>query len=1153
MSTDVDPNAEPAKLNPDNGLDPNQHDPLEDGNWLDRKVNKHWETVFNASAIADAFLTTALTGSLGTGLLVYAAYKLTAHLLKRWDVNIAKLFYDPLGLFGGSAFNSTRYFHYFNQYSQERSEWLPDPINTYAAVAVAQNQEVGSYVVNAIQQGKGNNLKRYYQYSTLRFGNRNWQWRLDRAKDVDRTILKINNNLLMATTPMPKRFEIVHQDNEYVEYGTSYLAWIKNSYGLDQFHTEYQGKHYDILQPPVKQTDGSFAIAEADDGSKLTVNSIPIKPSKGIIWWTNSQAPKNLQVEKDYITEDLTIEKLPPNYPNDQKDIGKLVWVDEDYRWTNPYDTKADEGKDPNTSNTSNTTLSGGLLYSKFVTLDRIYEETKIIHYGFGLTREKKITHYVFKVTVVVSYVGYDTENFFYIEQDGTNNNQEVANLYNVPPVKPKIKPVIASNTSRVFKFYPYIPIREWTKGRHADYHDFPIVPSKFTQAVKTINDLTSEDDAENTEANVDKNKKVTKKHNRDELKKKTKDGKTLKSLQRKLSHGLASKRKVKYRQLWHMKKPMSNSTIHRHVEQMAKLLNTDIDYESVNFTSSEYYDRDIYDGGHYVSQLLMPAVNFASNNKETHRYLYSFFNRLYNLYGKEEQVKNWYATVQSATSLSDIAINKLEWVNDSTMDYGGMSWLFINKFKMTGNVRKLKRNHRYYDVLRGKPVSISSIKDLQSIVEPLHELAEDKHYKSKNGIEYCIGGQGYDGDGIYENGNSVYEAFRNYDYTFIARQSGENEISVIAIAGLSFTTKLSELTRWCRAFHDLGLHYERNKQKYIDKNANPNSTDEIHRRESKKHNHYNVISHWGIIPLDYHSLCRIGGTELERFAERAILHYGFVKSEQKGKRKGLKPVMIVAQIIIFIISVILALPSGGSSLTLNAVAQAVVQAAVVALIVNLAIRFVIMPLLKLLGIKGLIALIIIIAIMIAASMLGGNPPDTQSVLPYASEVGKQTATQIANQVASETASFTMESLKQMVSNAISEALKQTLTTGFGLASTFSQAAIQGMNKYNQQEMASIQNAMQAEQEAFNQASNELQEKQEEIVNHIANFDVKEVLSGLRTRFKMYNPDAFINSNTMPDEYSASYAYLENFFQMKLNLDPETFDPVRSLDFSFNS
>ena len=1132
VDTDVNPDAKPIELNKDSGLDPNQHGPLKGGTFLEKLVNKNVDKVLKLSSVVDTVVASALIGA-AAGIAVAGAYQLLRHIIGRWDINVFKLFTDPFGLFGGSVARSTRYFHYFTQFSLEQSDYLPDPINTYAASAVAQNENIGSFIINAIQHGKGNNLKRYYQYSTVRFGNRNWDWRLDRAADVDRSRLRLNTSILRAVTSMPQRFEILHQDLDFVPYGASYLQWVQDTYGLDEFHKTYNGKTYEVLQPPV-QKDDKWAIAQNEDGEFLLVDSIPVKPSKGLTYWTNSKPPQNLQIEENYAIETLNEKDVPALYPTSPDDLNLRRWVDEDYRWTNPYSSKADETKE---KNNDSHLLTGALVYSKFVYLTNIDES------------DKNNKRYTYRVMIVVSYIGYDIEKFFYVDEEDNTNNPDISSLFKDEKAKSPLKPVLASNTSNIFKFYPYIPLREWSKGRHEKTYDLPIVPKKFTDAVKTLNEITKEDELENREPNVDKNKKRVSKHKREESKK-TKNNETAKTISRKIQRGLASKRKVTVKELIKMKKPMSNSALKRHINQMAKLLNIDFEYEAANFTASNYYEGDHYKGGRYNSQLLMPAVNFATNNKESHRYLYSFFNRIYTLYGKEEQVKNWYATVQQAKSLSEIQVNKLEWVNQSTMDYGGMSWLFMNKFKIKGNVRRIRRNHRYYDILRGRPVSINTIEELQALIEPIRELARDKHYKSKNGVEYCIGGESFDGNGIFENGKSVSEVFRNFDYTFIAKQTAPTELTVLAIAGLSFTTKLSEQTRWCRAFHDLGMHYERNRLKYKEGEANPNVSDEISRKESKKHYHYNVISHWGILPLDYRTLCRMGGTELERFAQRSLLHYGFIQSEQKGKRKGLKPVMTVAQIVLFVVSVILALPTGGASISINVATQAFVQAVVTAVIVNLAVKHVLVPLLKAIGITGIIAMIIIITATIAASMLGGSPADSQSVLPYASEVGKQTATQVSTQLVQQT---TQQTLTETIKQSVIQGITESFNTGFKIASTLIKAGNEALNEINQDTLNSIQQQAEQEQRNYNKAATSLREQQEELSKYAPQFDVKEVMSNLRLRYKMYQPDSFLIANSMPDEYSASYAYLENFIAMKLDLNPETFDPVRSLDFSFNT
>ena len=114
-------------------------------------------------------------------------------------------------------------------------------------------------------------------------------------------------------------------------------------------------------------------------------------------------------------------------------------------------------------------------------------------------------------------------------------------------------------------------------------------------------------------------------------------------------------------------------------------------------------------------------------------------------------------------------------------------------------------------------------------------------------------------------------------------------------------------------------------------------------------------------------------------------------------------------------------------------------------------------------------------------------------------------------------------------------------------------AGNEALNEINQDTLNNIQQQAEQEQRNYNKAATSLREQQEELSKYAPKFDVKEVMSNLRLRYKMYQPDSFLIANSMPDEYSASYAYLENFIAMKLDLNPETFDPVRSLDFSFNT
>ena len=85
----------------------------------------------------------------------------------------------------------------------------------------------------------------------------------------------------------------------------------------------------------------------------------------------------------------------------------------------------------------------------------------------------------------------------------------------------------------------------------------------------------------------------------------------------------------------------------------------------------------------------------------------------------------------------------------------------------------------------------------------------------------------------------------------------------------------------------------------------------------------------------------------------------------------------------------------------------------------------------------------------------------------------------------------------------------------------------------------------------YENAQRQLNELKETVRN--VSYDVKAVLEAQRLRFRMYDPSAFLSSNTIPDTYSSSFEYLSNLYDLKLNVDPATTDVAMTPDFSFNN
>lgn len=1086
-----------------------------------------------------------LIDALGGGILLKFWNRLGLH------ISLANLF-DPLGIFhfitgAGSWFRSTRYFYYYSQYAEEvNGSYLPDPIQTYAASAVAQNADISSSVINAIQQGTGNKLKIYYQYAKLRYGNRYWNWTLSSKNANAIRGLIINNNTISNIVSVPKYYQVIQTDSSYEFGGAHYLWWVQQTYGLDEFNKIYQGIRYDVVKPE-ELPDGKWAIAIEDvpenedrEPNKLIVDSIPMGKSIGFTYWTNNGTGiTELDREDNLHKEELKLTDIPLEYPTT---IGSKKLVEVKTFWRNPYeqssDNLMDEGSSPEI--TQEEYLSFQVTYHKYATLLETKDTPERLN--------------VYQIGWVVSAIPLNQEHFVWVlEDDITTNSQNYLNkLLDVKrniQNNPIIEPELHSNNSKLIKMYPHIPLLEWKQGKGTDKYLLPVLrkSDELVKLVEKLNELNETPEYEDSEpdAILDREQQKHKKQN----KKGTYKGKptSKRALDRKLNRAISQKRKLKVHKLVNASKEHSSSMLKRHINKMCELLGIDFDYLALNYVAEENYGKG---NPQEYERLIMPAVKFSSDLKEIQNYLWHFFNRLYNEYGRENQYQNWLSAVANANSFNELPINELKWMNQSGFDWGGMSWFYITKFTMNGNVRKIKRKHRYKEIKRGKPIGIGSITDLKSNPEPLRELADDKYYTTKNGVQHCIGGQQY-GTGVFKD-NLIGNTLSNFDYTFFAKQSGSNKIEVIAVAGLSFYTKLSEDFRYARAFHDLGLQYTRNKKKFIDREQNPNVSDEIHRQQSKKYHHYNVIKHWGIIPLDYKTVINLGGTELERFAPRACLLYGFYFSEQKGKRKSVKPLIQIAGIVISIVLGILTAPAGGAGgWTAAAITQAVIQSLTYAVIAHFAIKYAVIPLLKAIGLKGIVALIVMIVILIVASMLGGAPADTQSALPYASEVGKQTAVQA-----------TQEATKATVQQSISEAIQQGITqgisqftnmTGYQIVSTMIDASFKAIGEIQKDEMNQLQFEMKAEQQAYNTAMSDLQEQIEAFQSQQADFDSKAVLNALRLRFKMYEPDSFLTANTTPDLYSSSLEYLSSFIDMKLNIDPTTFDPVKSLDFSFKS
>lgn len=1090
-------------------------------------------------------------------------------------------------------FGSTRYYHYFTQYAEEiNGSYITDPISTYAASAIAGGRDVGSNVLESLKTGNGMKLKQYYQYACSRFGNRYWKWELQ-SKTGNTLGAKLNKKLskLFITNKKPYIY-IAEVTSEFHVMGAYLNQVIKDTFGIDEFNNMYQGKQY--VPMPINKTEKGFSVLKtvSEPEEYLYLSNKP-EESLGVVYWDYSE-PVLLNTEEE--TNLKTFKDNPPtNYP---KELNKPVLLKEWAEEFNPFGKrvtdktvetdKSEEDLDKEQENDSKIDIKyTRKVYKRYAELVRVFQTNG----DNGTT----VTNYKYKFVVEIYEITYNKEEFAYITKSGLTNSPSLKFFFDNQKENKKITSgKITSDTDPdVFKFYPYLPMKDF--GMDA-WDETWLVP-KLTQddeivKLQAILDEAGKEKSEDLEEKRthepnQSNQKLPAKDKKNKRKEDSKlltyNGKkyTVRALQRRLNRFLTQKRKIKFNTLYNPSKELTESATKRHIDHLSSLLG--VDYESL--ACNMFADKNYDNGPNNIRQrAIMPSVKFSSNIAEVQAYWFYFFKRLYKLYGEERDFGEWKVAVLAANNFNNLPMKQLSWVNQSGLDWGSMAWMFIRKFEIKGSLRKIKRYRRLKEIKRGKPITITTLEELQDILEPPQELADDVYHTSKNGTEHCIGGQKYTTSGTMEE-LSIAELLKDFNYTFFCKEGSEGKLEVYAVAGLTFNIKMIHVKAWGTAWHDLDMQYSRNYNSYIGNKKDHQITYDAQRRMSKRHYFTTKISHFGVMPIDYNIVRRIGMAELERLSIRVPMLYGFTHAEAKGKAKWVKPLIRAAQIIITVIGAALTVFSGGTSniaaQSANAMIQAFITSIVTAVITNIIISQVIIPLLKLIGLKGIIAIIVAIIIVIVASMLGGQPPASQSVLPYGSEVGKQTATQVSSEVARNSGNFleaTINSIQESFSNmlknfqqlvksstdltaefvaqSVSQGVKDALTQFPNISSLqgiqmVSSAGIKAINEINAESIASIKAQSEKETELYENAQRQLNELKETVRN--VSYDVKAVLEAQRLRFRMYDPSAFLSSNTIPDNYSSSFEYLSNLYDLKLNVDPVTTDVAMTPDFSFNN
>lgn len=423
-------------------------------------------------------------------------------------------------------------------------------------------------------------------------------------------------------------------------------------------------------------------------------------------------------------------------------------------------------------------------------------------------------------------------------------------------------------------------------------------------------------------------------------------------------------------------------------------------------------------------------------------------------------------------------------------------------------------------------------------------------------------GYRGEDGLALDWDNNVGRLIFDRFGYTYMCKKVGDDEMDVIAVAGLVFGTynsydnsisddRIHGVNIVGTANTQLEIHINRNRAHYLLGISWNNVNVYVeYGSGSGKYRYNQQIRQFCVMPMDYKVYSRLGAASQARLAPRVIQQQMWQKQRVRQLRGW---VATVVQIIGFIITIVVSVfgtPASGAAVQtgVQAIIQ-VVKQIIIGLIVSFAIGQVLKLLIKILGLKGFIALVIaVVAAMIVAAYSGYL--DT-SALPLATETASQTVAQSAPVVVNEAIRQSIiQSIVNSIKNSIQSILQQTLKEAINTSIKLVDMAVKTVTAERAAQMQAAQNDFIENQRQYQEAMKYLDDLQESNEKSIQPYDVKTVLNSLRSKLQLEVPDMWMESRLVTDNAQASESYLSAFLESKLNLDPMLYEAVRSLDFS---
>lgn len=1120
-----------------------------------------------------------------------------------------------MAIFGISAHKTTIY--HSQQIGLLNGGWLPDPVQTAAMQGAVTSNNPAISVMDAVSNGQGQGLKQYYPYATRRFKKRNVAWNILVKHSSSEFEIGLNKDRLLSIIPelRDKEFRVIHDVDYFSVAGAKTFEDMEKLFGWNDFTKPLaDGTNIVItgaesasvmLDSDIElvncwvvgiETSKNLPVVILDpniDESKiktphytLAVTNYTPELSGGLVYWESSKGfqsqSKTKPVEAYYKVDEFKTLQKRYNISDDPNADPVIVERISDWKYDaiNDVTTNTDPIPDDGSYDKPEETPIIEPMENVSITYMKV---SKVQH---DLANQDEIIGYRVISWIETGIIEYDSEH--YVWATATAESHVGVKEYFTNKSLLSANQIGSSKSQTWFKFYPYLPVKE--------YEQMVLDFSKAPEYLKALKNVSGSSENE-TESDAPKTNRLGTRAEQSKHKKSTVSTKSTRIVSNKKRYT----RRIKVR-------GNLGLTEHdeRHLEKMGELLSSD--YKEIASTLEINQDIDkIYHAS------IMPAVSLGSNFDEVNNYWYEFFKRLYSKIGQSTFLNFTDAVDKLDDNCLYTDILKLPRVELNygipNGQFGGfISFAYMRHFRMKGSIRKTARKHSLKEVKLGKLAKLHKLNygvSLKTLLKnPSKEMVENTYHTSPvSGKQYNIGGgelfididpymnpnivvmppappkpnvpspfssikrenAAYSNHAIpIKSDNDIAELmFSNFGYTFFCKDVGNGELDVFAVAGLvggqtrtgyvthdHGSTALNGQTVAARACQDLAMFWTRNKQKYIDKVAKEKiDVKAVFTSGSSRKKLETNIQSFFVIPLDYKTVTRLSGTDIMRLADRAVLTVTWTKIRVRRLRGWVKVVLQIIGIIVTIVGIYYG-DGGSTGMTI----LAMVKALAIAVAVQLVVKYGISLLIRVFGIRGILAIILAIIVMVVVAMAGGFGSSTSS-LPYASQTAAAQVASTATQASISTIQNSiLENLKQM----IQEMLKKTMAdiANMGTKELLENAATaitklaDGATTALAEQQKDIAKQLQESTEEYQRHIQELEELQELNQERTAPYDIKEVMAALMNKTKLIDPDNYLMAALNADNALASEEYISQFINSRLSIEPSTFDSIKSLDFS---